>query len=100
MNCEISDEDMEQMAGNPYVLGERAVPVFYGAGFLGINEDSTAGGFAGWIQGAQYYPCPDCGKTMKYLAQIKWESLDFMEGNLYIEICPDCQVISMHHQQT
>ncbi len=100
MGYEISDEDVEQMAGNPYVLGERAVPVFYGAGFLGINEDSTVGGFASWIQDAQYYPCPDCGQTMKYLAQIKWENLDFMEGNLYIEICPHCQVVSMHHQQT
>ena len=37
---------------------------------------------------------------MKYLAQIQWDSLDYMVGTLYIEICPDCQVISMHHQQT
>lgn len=89
---------MEEFADNPYILGPEPVPLFYGAGPWG--EESTVGGFASWIQDANYYPCPDCGKTMRYLAQIQWENLDFMEGTLYIEICPDCQVISMHHQQT
>ena len=88
---------MEEYANNPYVLGREPVPLFYGAHF---SDLSTVGGFANWIQDAQYYPCPDCGKTMKYLAQIQWDSLDYMEGTLYIEICPDCRVISMHHQQT
>lgn len=38
---------------------------------------------------------------MRYLAQIQWETvMDAMEGTLYIELCPDCQVASMHHQQT
>ena len=91
------DGGYEEHAANCFVLGEESVPVFYGAEF---DDTCTVGGFPFWIQDAQYYPCPDCGKTMKYLAQIKWEALDFMEGILYIEICPDCQVISMHHQQT
>ena len=92
-----SDWGMEEYANNPYVLGTEPVPLFYGAHF---DDLSTVGGFANWIQDANYYPCPDCGKTMKYLAQIQWDSLDYMEGTLYIEICPDCRVVSMHHQQT
>ena len=45
--------------------------------------------------------CPDCGKPMKYLAQIQWDTvLDGTEGTLYIEVCPDCRIVSMEHQQT
>ena len=91
------DWGMEEYADNPYVLRMEPVPLFYGAEF---DDTCTVGGFPFWIQDAQYYPCPDCGKTMKYLAQVKWGALDFMEGTLYIEICPDCRVVSMHHQQT
>ncbi|MCI8423939.1 MAG: hypothetical protein HFF50_10515 [Lawsonibacter sp.] len=87
----------EVCAAYPYVLGPEPVPLFYGAHF---DDVSTVGGFANWIEDANYYTCPDCGKTMKYLAQIQWDTLDFMEGTLYIEICPDCRVVSMHHQQT
>ena len=96
---EESDGDWEaELSDNPYVLGPDPVPLFYGAEFDGLT--CTVGGFPFWIQDAQYDPCPDCGKTMMYLAQIKWDALDFMEGTLYIEICPDCRTVSMHHQQT
>lgn len=45
--------------------------------------------------------CPHCGKPMKYLAQIQWDTLfDGTEGTLYIEFCPDCKIVSMQHQQT
>ena len=38
---------------------------------------------------------------MKYLAQIQWDTLmDGTEGTLYIELCPDCHIVSMQHQQT
>lgn len=92
------DEILEEYAQNSLVLGEKPVPLFYGA--EADDYTCTVGGFPFWIQDAQYYPCPGCGKTMMYLAQIKWDALDFMEGTLYIEICPHCQVVSMHHQQT
>ena len=47
------------------------------------------------------YNCPGCGKPMKYLAQIQWDTvMDGTEGTLYIEFCPDCQIVSMQHQQT
>ena len=56
--------------------------------FLGIDGIFTA------------TACPDCGKPMKFVAKLSWEMLDFMEGNCYVEVCPECQVASMHHQQT
>ena len=38
---------------------------------------------------------------MKYLAQIHWDTIeDCAEGTLFIEICPDCKIITMFHQQT
>ena len=40
-------------------------------------------------------------KKMKYLAQIHWDTIEeCAEGTLYIEICPDCRMITMFHQQT
>ena len=45
--------------------------------------------------------CPECGRKMKYLAQIHWDTIeDCAEGTLFIEICPDCKIITMFHQQT
>ena len=38
---------------------------------------------------------------MKYLAQIHWDTImDCAEGTLYVEICPECRIITMFHQQT
>ncbi len=65
------------------------------------EDVNTIGGFANWAQDAEYATCPHCGKPMKYLAQIQWDTmLDGTEGTLYIEFCPDCHIASMQHQQT
>lgn len=83
---------------NDLVLTDQPVSLFYGV----FNDYiCTIGGFALWWQDYEYRECPVCGKTMKYLAQIPWDTFDsYMEGSLYFEICPDCQVITMFHQQT
>ena len=40
-------------------------------------------------------------KRMRHFGQIQWATLfDGIEGTLYIEFCPDCQLVSMQHQQT
>ncbi len=93
----MEDEDVEQMGDNPYVLAGEPAPLFYGADW---DEASTIGGFPFWIQDWEYTPCPDCGRPMKFVAKLSWEMLDFMEGYCYVEVCPECQVASMHHQQT
>lgn len=59
------------------------------------------GGFGFWIQDCEIKLCPDCGKPMKYLAQIQWDTvLEETEGNAYLEICRDCRIIAFLHQQT
>ena len=86
----MTDADMDELSGNTYVLGKNSVPVRYAADWEG---GSSIGGFAFWIQDCEIKKCPECGKPMKYLAQIQWDNvLDGMEGNAYIEICDDCKI--------
>ena len=93
-----SPEDYKALTENPFVLGKAPVPLFYGAACQDVN---TVGGFANWVQDAEYTTCPHCGKPMKYLAQIQWDTVfDCAEGTLYVEFCPDCHIVSMQHQQT
>ena len=93
-----SDEYLNAMAENRLVISEKERPLFYGA----FNNDvNTIGGFANWVQDWEYRECPECGRKMKYLAQIHWDTIeDCAEGTLFIEICPDCKIITMFHQQT
>ena len=86
------------MVENKYVVSEKERSLFYGA----FNDDiNTIGGFANWVQDWEYRECPECGKKMKYLAQIHWDTMiDSAEGTLFVEICPDCKIITMFHQQT
>lgn len=89
-------ELLQQLQSHKFVLSKKNVPIFYAANRKGIN---TIGGFANWGKNWYYTTCPHCGKTMKYLAQIQWNTLiSFFEETLYIEICPHCQIISMHCQ--
>lgn len=98
MECYVRSEDYKLMAENPFVLGKTPVPLFYGAACEDVN---TVGGFANWVQDWEYTTCPHCGKPMKYLAQIQWDTImEGTEGTLYIEVCPDCHIVSMQHQQT
>ena len=71
----------------------RSKAIQYGADW---DETSTIGGFPFWIQDWEYTPCPDCGKPMKFVAKLSWEMLDFMEGNCYVEVCPECQGKGLH----
>ena len=94
----VEERGIEELESNSYILGDAPVPPRYAADWEG---GSSVGGFAFWIQDCVIKHCPDCGKPMKYLAQIQWDTvLDGMEGNVYIEICRECKVIAMLHQQT
>ena len=93
-----TDEHLNAMTENRLVVSEKERPLFYGAFCDDIN---TVGGFANWVQDWEYRECPECGKKMKYLAQIHWDTIeDCAEGTLFFEICPDCKIITMFHQQT
>lgn len=94
----LGEKGVEELVSNTYILGESPVPPRYAADWEG---GSSIGGHAFWIQDCEIKRCPDCGKPMKYLAQIQWDTvLDAAEGNAYLEICKDCQVIVVLHQQT
>lgn len=94
----VGETGLQELTSNAFVLGQTPVPPFFGANCEDVN---TIGGFANWVQDWQYTACPDCGRPMKYLAQIQWDTvIDCSEGTLYIEVCPECRIASMHHQQT
>lgn len=97
--CEMNEEEYAALEFNGLVLEEKERPLFFGADDWNAV---TIGGFAHWIQDWSITTCPDCGKPMRYLAQLSWETImdDAMEGTLYIEICPECRIASMQHQQT
>jgi len=93
----IPDSDYEEMTSRCFQLAKKPESVFFANG----NDESiiTIGGFARWVQGRQYDTCPDCGKMMRYIASVPWDAwYECAEGTLYIEICTDCQVISVFHQ--
>lgn len=94
----MEDEEMEKFMHNELVLGKNPVPLRYAANW---DSGSAVGGFAFWISGAQIEKCPDCKKRMKYFAQIQWDTVfEWSEGNAYLEICTDCHIIGIFHQQT
>ena len=98
MECYISEEDYRELSHNNLVLSKQSVPLFYGQQWTDV---ATIGGFVNWVQDWEYTVCPECGKTMKLIGQVPWDSVfDCAEGSLYIEFCPDCQIVSMIHQQT
>lgn len=89
-------EVLQQLHSHKFILSNHCVPIFYGTNSQNSN---TVGGFANWGENWYYTTCPQCGKTMKYLAQLQLKTLiSFFEGMLYIEICTDCQMISMYCQ--
>lgn len=98
MDDHLKEDGIEELTSNSYVLGDAPVPPRYAADWEG---GSSVGGFGFWIQDCDIKLCPDCGKPMKYLAQIQWDTImDYMEGNAYIEICRDCKILALLHQQT
>jgi len=91
------DEDLDEFENNTFVLAQEPVNLFYGCG-----DDIThmIGGIANWVQDTEYLDCPCCNQKMKYFAQIQDYILGSGDGAIFFEICIDCQVIAMVHQQT
>ena len=98
----ILDSEYAEWTPRRFALAKKQESLYFANG----NDESiiTIGGFANWVQGYQFDTCPDCGKTMRYFASVPWEAWEaseaWLEGTLYLEICTDCQVISVFHQQT
>lgn len=94
----VSAEDLQTMDQMILTLTKTSLPKYYACGG---DEVITIGGQPDWIQDAQIDACPSCEEWMVFMAAVPWSAIyDSAEGTLYIEHCPDCRMISMHHQQT
>ncbi len=93
----INEDTMNEIVSHKFRLDRAPKPSFYPCF---AESDISIGGHGDWVQDAEYCECPKCGKTMKLLAQIPWSLIDGGEGILYVEICPECYVLSAFHQQT
>lgn len=54
--------------------------------------DITIGGEANWVQDAVFLKCPECGETMKFIAQIPFGTLIQGEGVIFVQICQNCDI--------
>jgi hypothetical protein len=61
---------------------------------------SQIGGHPTWIQDAEYPSCPDCKKTMMFVAQLSVEDIEPAEGIYYAFVCFDCLNGATTYQQT
>ncbi|MFD2117139.1 hypothetical protein ACFSTH_14190 [Paenibacillus yanchengensis] len=94
----VSAADLQAMDQMKLTLTATSLPKYYACGG---DEVITIGGVPEWIQDAQFDSCPDCEERMTFFAAVPWSTLyDSAEGTLYIEHCPNCRTIGMHHQQT
>ncbi len=58
------------------------------------------GGLPTWVQDTAYPRCPDCYRTMMFLAQIDNGHFCGHEGTYYAFWCGDCRVAATAYQQT
>jgi hypothetical protein len=58
------------------------------------------GGLPTWVQDTAYPSCPDCSRTMMFLAQIDNGHFCGHEGTYYAFWCGDCRVTATAYQQT
>jgi Domain of unknown function (DUF1963) len=76
-------------------------PPFAAADPFGIPYATSLGGVPMWLQDAEYPNCPDCHKTMTFLAQFDNGSMPTPEeGIFYAFFCEGCRVAAVNYQQT
>jgi len=82
-------------------LSPTPFPPFASAEPFELKDTSTLGGVPMWLQDAEYPNCPDCGKTMRFLAQFDNLAMEKPEEGLYYAFfCGACQVSAVTYQQT
>jgi hypothetical protein len=80
--------------------GGKRPPLFAADEFLPTTF-SQVGGHPTWIQDADYPRCPECTRTMMFLAQIGHDEIEeHSEGMYYAFICPSCKTTATNYQQT
>lgn len=61
---------------------------------------SQIGGLPSWVQDTAFPTCPDCSKTMKFIAQVDNGQFPYHEGVYYAFLCAPCRVTATTYQQT
>lgn len=62
---------------------------------------SQVGGHPTWIQDAEYPRCPECDRSMPFVAQLSNEDCEeFAEGIYSMFACPECGVAATGYQQS
>jgi len=91
----------EPVEQNPLVLtDEKREPQYACNQFAEISK-SQIGGLPSWVQDSDYLKCPDCGKTMDFVAQIDMEDVEeYGEGMYYLHYCNLCSIVGTNYQQT
>lgn len=94
--------DDELVCPQAYVLDTLPAPITYAGHNTLPVEYMTVGGLPGWIQEPEYLRCPECGALMTYFAQMEWEKILPLnaEGIVYMQICDNCNIVGLAHQQT
>jgi len=64
------------------------------------NTASQIGGHPCWVQDTAYPNCPDCGRTMTFVAQLDNDDFKHQEGCYYAFLCAPCRVTATCYQQT
>ncbi len=89
---EIDDEDWNM--DKCFVLSKKPVAKHYCTEW----EGSAIGGVPKYVNDANYATCPECGKTMKHLAQLGGNYTSY--GNIYVQICRKCKTAATSYQQS
>ncbi|ULO06217.1 DUF1963 domain-containing protein [Paenibacillus sp. 19GGS1-52] len=94
------NKDIEELSWRAMQLSEQQMGTYEHA-FWTLEAPATQiGGHPAWIQDAEYPVCPCCSVTMKFIAQIDMEQVEFSEGIYYIYLCEACLIVAVNYQQT
>jgi Domain of unknown function (DUF1963) len=93
-------KDWERIPSNSLNFGDQRSHLFAVDPSLPTTF-SQIGGHPTWIQDANYPSCPECQKTMMFLAQLDHADIeDFTEGMYYAFVCLTCRTTATSYQQT
>ncbi|HHC4844299.1 TPA: YwqG family protein [Escherichia albertii] len=92
--------DWRRLPINNMRAGNPRSPLFAADPFLSVSF-SQIGGHPTWIQDAEYPHCPECSRTMMFLAQLDYADIEqYGEGMLYAFICLECRTTATSYQQS
>lgn len=96
-------EDLDESEIGPWHAMPVALkprPAIQAADWCMSLPTSQVGGMPSWVQDTAYPSCPDCQRTMRFIAQLDNENFPFNEGIFYAFLCASCRTTATAYQQT